>query len=64
MMHSMYDNEVVIFTFLKCPPISLSLSLYIYIYIYYLVVTIRTVSSTFSNSTFCPHSVFMCFVWI
>jgi len=19
---------------------------------------------TFSNSTFCPHSVFMCFVWI
>jgi len=23
-----------------------------------------TASSTFSNSTFCPHSVFMCFVWI
>ena len=23
-----------------------------------------TVSLTFSNSTFCPHSVFMCFVWI
>ena len=37
MMHSMYDNEVVIFTFLKCPPISLSLSLYIYIYIYLLL---------------------------
>jgi hypothetical protein len=31
--------------------------------------TVRTGSSytaslTFSNSTFCPHSVFMCFVWI
>jgi hypothetical protein len=23
-----------------------------------------TASSTFTNSTFCPHSVFMCFVWI
>jgi len=23
-----------------------------------------TVSLTFSNSTFCPHSVFMCFMWI
>ena len=29
-----------------------------------LLVTIRTASLTFSNSTFCPHSVFMCFVWI
>ena len=28
------------------------------------VVTIRTASLTFNNSTFCPHSVFMCFVWI
>ena len=28
------------------------------------VVTIRTTSSTFSNSTFCPLTVFMCFVWI
>ena len=28
------------------------------------VVTICTVSLTFSNSTFCPHIVFMCFVWI
>jgi len=28
------------------------------------VVTICTTSLTFSNSTFCPHSVFMCFVWI
>ena len=27
-------------------------------------VTLRTASLTFSNSTFCPHSVFMCFVWI
>jgi hypothetical protein len=25
---------------------------------------VRTGSLTFSNSTFCPHSVFMCFVWI
>jgi len=28
------------------------------------VVTIYTTSLTFNNSTFCPHSVFMCFVWI
>ena len=28
------------------------------------MVTIRAASLTFSNSTFCPHSVFMCFVWI
>jgi hypothetical protein len=28
------------------------------------VVTICTTSLTFSNSAFCPHSVFMCFVWI
>jgi hypothetical protein len=25
---------------------------------------VRTGHLTFSNSTFCPHSVFMCFVWI
>jgi hypothetical protein len=28
------------------------------------VVTTCTASLTFRNSTFCPHSVFMCFVWI
>jgi len=28
------------------------------------VVTICTASLTLNNSTFCPHSVFMCFVWI
>ena len=28
------------------------------------VVTVCTTSLTFSNSTFWPHSVFMCFVWI
>ena len=28
------------------------------------VVTICTASLTFYNSIFCPHSVFMCFVWI
>jgi hypothetical protein len=28
------------------------------------VVTICTTSLTFNNSTFCPNSVFMCFVWI
>jgi hypothetical protein len=33
-------------------------------YMYRTVVTICTTSSTFNNSTFCPHSVFMCFVWI
>jgi len=33
-------------------------------YMYRKVVTICTASLTFNNSTFCPHSVFMCFVWI
>ena len=33
-------------------------------YMYRTVVTICTTSLTFSNSPFCPHSVFMCFVWI
>ena len=33
-------------------------------YMYRTVVTISTTSLTFSNSTFSPHSVFMCFVWI
>ena len=28
------------------------------------MVIISTASLTFSNSTLCPHSVFMCFVWI
>ena len=28
------------------------------------MVPTRTASLTFNNSTFCPHSVFMCFVWI
>ena len=28
------------------------------------MVTICTASLTFSNSTFCPHSAFMCFMWI
>jgi hypothetical protein len=31
---------------------------------YRTVVTICTTSLIFSKSTFCPHSVFMCFVWI
>ena len=31
---------------------------------YRTVVTICTASLKFNNSTFCPHSVFMCFVWI
>jgi hypothetical protein len=33
-------------------------------YMYRTAVTIRTTNLTFSNSPFCPHSVFMCFVWI
>jgi hypothetical protein len=33
-------------------------------YTYRTVVTIRTASLTFNNSTFYPHSVFMCFVWM
>jgi len=32
--------------------------------VYRAVVTICTSSLTFTNSTFCPHSVFMCFAWI
>ena len=28
------------------------------------VVIICTITLTFNNSTFCPHSAFMCFVWI
>jgi len=28
------------------------------------VVTICTASLAFNNSTFCPHTVLMCFVWI
>jgi len=31
--------------------------------LYNQVVTICTASLTFNNSTFCPHSEFMCFVW-
>jgi hypothetical protein len=33
-------------------------------YMYHTVVTVCTTSLTFNNSTFCPHTVFMCFVWI
>ena len=33
-------------------------------YMYRPVVTTCTASLTFTNSTFCPHTVFMCFVWI
>jgi hypothetical protein len=33
-------------------------------YMYRPVVTICTTSLTFNNSMFCPHTVFMCFVWI
>jgi hypothetical protein len=33
-------------------------------YMYRTVVTICTTSLTFTNSMFCPHSVFVCFVWI
>ena len=38
--------------------------LYIGHYMYRTVVSICTASLTFNNSTFCPLSVFMCFVWI
>ena len=33
-------------------------------YMYRIVVTIRTTRLSLTNSTFCPHSVFMCFVLI
>jgi hypothetical protein len=29
-----------------------------------LIVAFRNFASALKNSTFCPHSVFMCFVWI
>jgi len=32
--------------------------------VYSPVVTIHTAILTLTNSTFCPHSVFMCFVWL
>ena len=38
--------------------------IYIYVNIYSPLVTICTASLAFNNSTFCPHSEFMCFVWI
>ena len=36
----------------------------LYVTLYSPVFTICTTSLTFNNSTFCPHNVFMCFVWI
>jgi len=33
-------------------------------YMYHTVVTIGTTSLTFNSSMFCPHTVFVCFVWI
>jgi hypothetical protein len=33
-------------------------------YMYRTVVTICIARLTFNNSTFCPHSAFVCFVWI
>jgi len=57
--HSMYRTAVTICT--------VQWSLYVPHsghYMYRTVVTICTTSLTFNNSTFCPHSVFMCFVWI
>jgi len=33
-------------------------------YMYRTAVTTSTTSLTFNNSTFCPHSAFICFVWI
>ena len=33
-------------------------------YMYRTVVTVCTTSLTFNNSTFCPQTIFMCFVWI
>ena len=37
---------------------------YNFVTLYGTVVTIRTASLTFTNPTFCPHTVVMCFVWI
>jgi len=35
-----------------------------YLSVYRPVITVWTASLTFNNSRFCPHSVFMCFMWI
>jgi len=45
----------------KC---SLSQSSFIIVTQENVVVTVYTTNLTFNNSTFCPHTVFMCFVWI
>ena len=37
---------------------------YVCVAMYSPPVTICTISLTFTKPTFCPHSVFMCFVWI
>ena len=35
-----------------------------YLTVYSLMVIICTISLTIKNSTFCPHNVFVCFVWV
>jgi len=57
--HYMYRTVVTVFTALWSPYVP-----HCGHCIYRTVVTICTRSLTFSNSTCCPHSVFMCFVWI
>jgi len=51
-----------------CVYIHISVCIYTYMYMVTTlsrtVVTVYTTSLTFSNSTFCPHSAYMCFVWI
>jgi len=71
--HSMYRTVVTIFTagrhYMYRTLVTICTASGHYIYrqwsLYVLpVVTICTTSFIFSNSTFCPHSVFMCCVWI
>ena len=65
------DNRVFYSSFTRayiCVCIHISVCIYIYMHMVTTftrpVVTMCTTSLTFSNPTFCPHSVFMCFVWI
>ena len=65
--HCMYRTVVTIYTAQWSLYIPFQWSLYVQHsghYMYRTVVTICTTSLTFNNSTFCPLTVFICFVWI
>jgi hypothetical protein len=65
---SLYStNRLVFITEMECVHCAVRtgyIILYTYITLHIPLVTICTTSLTFSNSSFCTHSVCMCFVWI